>query len=55
MHPLLVLLAFTIAAVATYAVVLGLLTATSVLPGDRGEEPAPEDPGLPHDGEPARR
>lgn len=54
MHPLLVLLAFTVAAVATYAVVLGLLTAASVVPRDRGEGQASEEPGLRHDGEHAR-
>ena len=37
MHPLLVLLAFTVAAVVTYAVVLGLLTAASVVTDDRAE------------------
>jgi hypothetical protein len=42
MHPLLVLLAFTVAALVTYAVVLGLLTAASVVRNDRDAEPAPE-------------
>lgn len=55
MHPLIVLLAFTVAAVTTYAVVLGLLTATSVVPRDPGEGQALEDPPLRHDGEHARR
>ena len=44
MHPLLVLLAFTLAAVLTYVLVLGLLTALAIPESD----PSPE-----IDGEPA--
>jgi hypothetical protein len=54
-HPLLVLLAFTVAAVVTYAVVLGVLTAASVVRRDRSEGPVREDPALQHDDEHARQ
>lgn len=50
-HPFLVLLAFTAAAVVTYAVVLGLLTATSLVPRDRAAGQVPEQPAPRHDGE----
>ena len=52
MHPLLVLLAFTLAAVLTYVRVLGLLTALSVPKPDPQPDPAPE-PAWETDGEPA--
>lgn len=55
MHPLLVLLAFTVAAVVTYAVVLGVLTAASVVRRDRSEAQVREDPALQHDDEHARQ
>jgi hypothetical protein len=54
MHSLLVLLAFTVAAVVTYAVVLGLLTASSVVAHDRAEGQVPQDLAPRHDGEHAR-
>ena len=52
MHPLLVLLAFTLAAGVTYVLVLGLLTALSVPQPDPQPDPAPE-PAWETDGEPA--
>ena len=42
MHPLLVLLAFSLAALVTYVLVLGLLTALSI-PQDAVEEEAPSE------------
>jgi hypothetical protein len=42
MHPLLVLLAFTLAALVTYVLVLGLLTALSIPRHDADGETAPD-------------
>jgi len=43
MHPLLVLLAFTVAALVTYLLVLGMLTALSI-PRHETEEESASDP-----------
>jgi hypothetical protein len=42
MHPLLVLLAFTLAALVTYVLVLGLLTALSIARHESEDESASE-------------
>jgi hypothetical protein len=44
MHPMLVLLAFTLAALVTYVLVLGLLTALSIPRHDADRETAAEAP-----------